>query len=64
MSAVNLPCDQCEIPYTGSVCPSCNAERPGYTALKNITRKLQDEQKQESADDTDVARIARHCGAI
>lgn len=54
---VPQPCHACTHSYAGISCPICKEERPAYTALKNIQRKA-------IADDSDVAAIARHCGAI
>jgi len=34
------PCHACDAQYVGSHCPTCGAERPAYTALKNITARL------------------------
>jgi hypothetical protein len=68
---VPQPCHKCEAVYAGSHCPLCKEERPAFTALKNITAQqhkpvvdLAAELRARLADDTDVARIARACGAV
>lgn len=34
-----VQCHNCEHAYVGTVCNLCGAERPAYTALKNMTAR-------------------------
>lgn len=35
-----VKCHNCEHSFVGTVCALCGAERPSYTALKNITARI------------------------
>lgn len=58
---VPQPCHKCTAVYAGISCPSCKEDRPAFALLKKLSAPR---LAATAADDTDLARVARHCGAL